>query len=505
MFNANRMKSLFVVLIIFVNLLVEPAFSEGFFKKLFKKQDKQADKAQVEPEQQQLMEIKNLDPRTAAIALELTKLDEDLTERRKKEGRLDNYTKLMAKAKQRADGYEYHQQQMADNEGQQQQSSSLVKQPTLQHQSTLNINQYTDDFLPSGLHYLTENQLQQPDNLQSDVKASMSQEDKVKFESSSSSSSSLPKFLKPTFLKKKVKKAYKSTKESLAVLPKKMTQATDSISMLLKLDKKGRIMALIEEVQQAIVFVRAEYSKFVISWSPMMESALNYLGDKNLHKVTWNEKDEFDFRQDALNMLAIGHEFHLLMLNWRDELIIAHMAYKMYLESVKQDIVEPQDPNYKIKVDDFYLFQLEAIHNYILFKAWLTIDEINLEPRMKLAYLFNLNDQKLKNYESDYFRHTIFFQELFEPTLNEFKDERQQVIDSVSTAGDLKNDFQEIDEFIDDFRDSMSDDEFGKITVPLEMIKFVDDLKVQLQYSPLLYDLEFMQDLKEAKKRLMES
>lgn len=526
--SSCKHSSFLLVLLVFTIALIYEAEC-GFMRRFFNKEDLRS--VITEPKTKQDDKgttAKNLDTRTAALVEELSRLDQRLAARRRREGRLDNYSQLMAKAQDHNQEYDYHKHEESYNCEENLQQSGTTKltpksEPSqgLQRSGTLKIlpmsnvrdklqnSRIIETPLESNTEQceLSDCDLYQPSgNLYESRKpdyGNLKSNAKVKHEHNHNSV--LPKFLgnAPTYLRKKVTKVCQTTKKGLLEF---VQQASDSISLLLKLDKKGRLLALIEEVDKAMVFVRKEYSKFVITWTPLMEDALNYLGCKDLHYVKWDEKDEFDLRQDALIMLAVGHEFHLLMLNWRDELLLAHSAYKLYLESVKHEALEgPTEGSSKVIVDDFFLFQLEAIHNYVLFKAWLTIDEVNLESRMKLAYLFNFNDGRLKNYESDYFRHIIIFQELFEPTLDEFKSERRQVIDSVSTAGVMRNDFEEVDEFIDDYRASMSaDKQSGKITVPVEMLEFVDRLKRELQYNPRLYDFEFLTDLKEAKRRLME-
>lgn len=297
-------------------------------------------------------------------------------------------------------------------------------------------------------------------------------------------------------LKTRLKGAYQSTKDSIISIPKYVEKASDAISLTMKLDKKGRILAMIEQLNKSMSVVRNEFSKFTETWSPIMEGALNYVGATNLNKLKWNDNDEFDFRRDALNVIAAGFEFMRIMIAWRQNTLISHAAYRLYLETVKKDIGDPA-----VVIDENFMHQMDAIHNYILFKSWLLMDNINLEPKMKFEYISQKHDALLKNYESDYFRSLIIFQELYEPTMQEFDSERQQVIDTVSTAAAYVDQFAEVDDFIEDFIKSLDQEPIQDIELTPEMIKFMADLKPEIQYNPQVYDKKFMLKLKEAKEK----
>lgn len=300
------------------------------------------------------------------------------------------------------------------------------------------------------------------------------------------------------YLGRKLKGAYTSTKNSLISIPKYVGKASDRIAATMKINEKGRLLALIDELNKSMNVVRQAFSEFTETWSPLMEQALNYVGTSNLNKLRWNDNDEFDFRRDALNVLAAGYEFMRIMIAWRQNTLTAHAAYRLYLETVKNDLSDPS-----IVVDEDFIYQLEAIHNYILFKSWLLLDSINLEPKMKFEYLSQKHDDRLRNYESDYFRSIIVFQELYEPTMEELDNSRQDVIDSVSTTGALVDEFAEVDEFIEDFVKSLDETPIPEIELTPELIKLMAELKPEIQYNPQIYDKKFMLKLIQAKEEAM--
>lgn len=300
------------------------------------------------------------------------------------------------------------------------------------------------------------------------------------------------------YLGKKLKCAYKRTKKSIIKIPKYVEKASDMIAVTMNINEKGRLVALINQLNKTMGVVRQAFSQFTEVWSPMMEQALNYVGSTNLNKVRWNDNDEFDFRRDALTVLAAGYEFMRVMIAWRQNTLIAHAAYRLYLETVKRDLSDPA-----IVIDEQFIYKLEAIHHYILFKSWLIIDSINLEPKMKFEYISQKHDQRTRNYESDYFRSVIIFQELYEPTMDELEAERQAVIDSMSTAGAFADEFLEVDEFIEDFIKSLDESPIQDIELTPELIKFMTELKPEIQYNPQIYEKKFMLKLIEAREEAM--
>lgn len=74
----------------------------GLFDKIFKNDIK---KTMLVEEQEQMMV--NTHGNAASLAVELSKLDQQLEERRHREGREDAFTHLMAKAQEQAEGYNY--------------------------------------------------------------------------------------------------------------------------------------------------------------------------------------------------------------------------------------------------------------------------------------------------------------------------------------------------------------------------------------------------------------
>lgn len=319
------------------------------------------------------------------------------------------------------------------------------------------------------------------------------------------------KVLHASFWKKQGMTAYSKTKdnlikplaETIVNLPEYMKDGYESISATLKLDSKGRLLAMIAEVEDDIKFVRREFSSFSITWSPIMEKSLSYIGREHLDKLHWKDKDEMDFRKDALNAAAFGYEFMLLMMAWRENLMFAHQAFKAYLESVKADFEEE-----KFEINEEYMYQLEAIHNYILLNSWMEIDNLSVENKMKLDYLMEIYDEKPKNYESEYFRHIILMQELYEPTNEEFKAERKQVLEALADVGnsDEENQFEDVDEFLQEFKEDLVNNNHGengkdKIDweVPEHLAEFMKSLRPELRYNQLIYPKSFLADLKDAK------
>lgn len=291
--------------------------------------------------------------------------------------------------------------------------------------------------------------------------------------------------------------------KTLKEMPKYMNQATDSLSAMLKLDSKGRLLALIDETNEDIYYVRREFSSFSVAWSPIMEKALNYVGSKNLAKLRWSDSDELDYRKDALMTLSFGYEYMRVMMAWRDNLLIAHNAFKLYLETVKKDLLEPKDPNEKPVIDEEFVEHLRAVKAYILFTTWLQIDAATLEPKMKLDYMMTLNDDRPKNYENDYFRQIILLQEMYEPTMDEFNAQKEQIQEFLSRAGADGDDFGDVEDFFMDYRQQLADNKIQGIDykVPQAMVNFMEELRPELQYNVLVYKSAFLAELKEAKLR----
>lgn len=308
-------------------------------------------------------------------------------------------------------------------------------------------------------------------------------------------------------LMKKVNKVYDKATEAIMDLPKYVDQATDWVSTVLKLDSKGRLMAMIEDVNDDIKFVRREYSRFTLTWSPFMEAALSYLGTY-LEKINCKRDDELDFRCDALHSLAFGYEFIRLMNGWRENLLIAHEAFKLYLETIKEESFDSNKNNNskeELVVDENFIFYMNTIHAYLLMTAWASIDEIVLEPRTKLDYLMNKMDGQPKNYESNYFRDIVVYQELYEPTINEFAKERLQVAETIIHAGVKEEDLEHVDVFFDNFRHLLSQNKFEGVhwQVPEVMYKFLAKIGPGIQYHRVIYTDSFLKQLKDMKASTM--
>ena len=316
------------------------------------------------------------------------------------------------------------------------------------------------------------------------------------------------KFLKPKFWGDKMNKAYKATKNVINDIPKYVEQASNSVSKLLQLDNKGRLLALIQEVKKDIKFVRKEFSHFTLIWSPIMEDALNYLGDDGLDKVTWNEKDELDFRRDALHSLAFGFEFMNLMTAWRENLLIAHEAYKLYLETIKYELIDSKklaapkqrDAMDKLIVDETFIFQLNTIHTYMLLTAWQSINDAMFEAKMKLDHLMTIEDDQSKNYESKYFANIVVFQEMYEPTISEFEYEKEEVTQKITSAGAVSEDFVDVDLFFDNFREGLAKNEVRDVDwkIPKELSQFMDKMAPQLEANLKVYSRAFLKKLDKA-------
>lgn len=315
------------------------------------------------------------------------------------------------------------------------------------------------------------------------------------------------KLLTGSYYKKMMKSAYKSTKngilkpmaEAIVELPNYVVQVSDSLSALLKLDNKGRLLAMIDEVNKDIAFVRKEFSSFSIEWSPIMTKALNYLGAKDLNKVPHNGRDELDFRRDALYALAFGYEFMFLMIAWRENLFLAHEAYKRYLEAVKHQILHPAPGEEKKEVDEQFIYQMQAVHNYMLFSAWMDIDLISIEAKMKLEHLMKVVDSGRKDYEREYLRKIIVLQEMYEPTVEEFAQEKQQVLEAVTSYGFSAQESSDIEEFLEDFKKSAYDDEVDfDWEVPKQLENFMKEMRPELQYNERVYSYAYQKELKKA-------
>lgn len=306
-------------------------------------------------------------------------------------------------------------------------------------------------------------------------------------------------------MNKGLQTGFKQVAKGIAEIPGLVNQATDSLSAMLQLDNKGRLLALIEEVKGDIHFVRKEFSKFSITWAPIMEKSLNYLGDHNLDRVKLNTKDELDFSSDALHSLVFGYEFMRLMMAWRENLLVAHEAYKLYLETVKDELVESKSTSNSVNVDENFIFHMKTIHAYMLLTAWLSLDELILEPRMKLDHLMEVEDDRPKNYESEYFRNIIVLQELYEPTIKEFDEEEKQVTDAIGHAGALTEDFEDVDRFFDDFKTKLIEEDIKSIDweAPKELEEFMKKLQPQLQFNPLVYSRSFKNEIKQALQNAM--
>lgn len=317
------------------------------------------------------------------------------------------------------------------------------------------------------------------------------------------------KIFSSDFLKNKLKETYQATKDTVATaivdVPKIVNQATDSLSAFLKLDSRGRLLAMIDQVEEDIKFVRKEYSSFSLSWSPIMEKALNYIGAENLYRLKYDSSDEFDFRLDALNVVAFGYEFMKLMTSWRQNMIVAHQAYKLYLETVKKDLEEASktEDGSKIVVNEDFMYQLNAIHNYMLVSSWVTFDDETRESSIKLDYLMAVNDDRLRDYEKEYLRSVIVLQEIYEPTVEAFREERKEAVDQLSSAGVATENFEDVNVFFDDFRQALSKNEFKSIDwkVPVQMSDFLERMRLQVEYNPIVYKKPLLRDLMAIKEK----
>lgn len=322
------------------------------------------------------------------------------------------------------------------------------------------------------------------------------------------------------------KGAYQETKGVFKKLPEQFKGAVDSMSSLLQLDSKGRVLALIEEVDEDIYFVKNQFSTFSIDWAPIMESALNYLGIEDLDSVNVKSKDELDYRGDALNLIAFGYELMKLMIAWREHMLTAHQAYKVYLETVKQDLVEGQSGQ-RITVDKYLIFQLQTIHDYLILTSWMDFEADTLETGLKLKYLNTAEDRKITNYESDYFRGIVQLQEFYEPAIEVFKEDKEDILIAVTknmcagpddprlqvgevlTGPDVDistvtcvsdDDMQDVEEFFNNFRDNKESLEIAGLDLPKELIDFMNKLKPAMQYNTKVYKSKLLKQLKKARE-----
>lgn len=314
------------------------------------------------------------------------------------------------------------------------------------------------------------------------------------------------KIMHAHFWKKGIKDAYHVTKEKVKELPAVMKDATDNIAAMLKLDSRGRLLAMIKEVEDDISFVRREFSSFSLTWSAAMDKSLTYIGTDDLNHLNCKGKDELDFRHDALIAATFGYEFMRLMMAWRENLMIGHQAYKEYLQQVLLDL---EKEHFEVKED--FIYQLETIHNYILLNCWMEIDNLAIESKMKLDFLMEMNDKRPKNYESEYFRQIIVLQEIYDPTSEEFKQEREQVVNALSESGQNDDSFNDVDDFFADFKNNLvadennTDNKQNKIDweVPQELVDFMNMLQPGLRFNSVIYQKSFLKDLKEAKEKAM--
>lgn len=309
-------------------------------------------------------------------------------------------------------------------------------------------------------------------------------------------SSSKKKGFSGSLFTKKVKEVYKDTKNLIS----------QEVASVLKLDSRGRLKALIDEVKGDIKYVRREFSLFTIPWSPMVRRALNYIGATNLNRLQWDKNNDLDFSHDALKSLAMGYEFMRIMMAWRENMLVAHEAYKLYLESLVAKLGDGNsaDAENKFRVDDDVLYRLKVIHNYMLLAGWLSIEELVQLPMAKLEYLIGtLHEEPAGDFESQYLRDMLVYEEMLKLTMDSFKEDHQQMIATVEEAKQSgrasEADFEEVDEFFDDFRDALAEGEVHNIVweIPYKVEKFMNSLTGQLQWNPLVYqDARLLSELK---------
>lgn len=308
------------------------------------------------------------------------------------------------------------------------------------------------------------------------------------------------KFVKSgKFLKRTMNSAYKATKNGIKTaiteLPKVIEQTNDRISAILKLDSKGRLLALIDDVNDDIALVKEEFSTFSLQWAPIIERILNFIGDKNLNKLKWDEGDDLDFRGDALYALAFGYELMNVFIPWRENLLIAHEAYKAYLEAIRPKVQMPETSSERVIVDENFIFRHKTIHAYLLHRAWTQIQMQIAEPQRRLDKLMEVCDQMPKNYESDYFRYIVEFQERYEPLSEVLADDFQQIQDTVADLG-IKDNMEKVDDFLEEFQDALAAGDLPNVkwAAPEELHEFMEKLEPELNQNTRIYEKKFLRE-----------
>jgi hypothetical protein len=286
---------------------------------------------------------------------------------------------------------------------------------------------------------------------------------------------------------KGAKKAYKAVEEKVTAemvgMAKGINSALDNFRASRPCVRK--VERLIHQANKAGSFVREEFAKITMVLSPIIEDALEFIGDQNLNNLKWDPVDEIDYRRDALHALAIGYEFMMIMIIWRENLLVAHEAYKFWLESLVESC---KDTKKKFSLKRLR-FSPAEVHNYMLLLAWDEIQFDMLESRMSLEYVSNLEEMRPKNYESKFFRHVVRLQEYYVATIAEIERERDEtmpaLVDQTETASAFLDFKQLVDHQVLDI----------DVKVPEKLTEFMTKLQPQLRRSKRLYSTEFLREL----------
>lgn len=250
-------------------------------------------------------------------------------------------------------------------------------------------------------------------------------------------------------------------------------------------NKASLKQSLLDDINKTMESVREQYTSFAGTWTPRLEKAFNYINFNKLNKPKWIAKDDTKRVQDAQLLLAIGYEFSRIMALWRQNMLIGHDAYRFYLKSMDQD-----------DMNESLIPHMEAIHSYISFKSKLLIDEVTLESRLKLGYLLAKNDRPTDVHESDYFK---LFQDLallYEQRMEKLDEEQQRDIEMISSAGEISDQFGEVDEYLSDYAKSLKENPSPDTTLTDESKEFMAKLKPVIAYNQAIYDMSFLLQLK---------
>lgn len=299
---------------------------------------------------------------------------------------------------------------------------------------------------------------------------------------------------------KATKKGLEATKKSLEATKQEMSSALDSVRACLW-GTRASLLALIKEVEQGARSIRKEFSMFSAEWAPLMEEALDYLGDKNLNKVTWDDTNPLDLRRDALHSLVIGYEFMRMKIVWREYLLLAHEAFKAWLEGLMK-----QCDSGNVELERLP-YSPEEVHDYMLLLAWTDIDFYGLEPFENLEYLMEITDARDRNYESKFFRNIVVLQEFYFPAIKNIREERDELYEQMYiTSGDDPDNEQDRKVIEDqpetaqayfDVQAEVSDGTLKvDVVAPEKLTEFMAMLTPQLRQTRLVYDKRHLKELK---------